>query len=55
MGIFDNHKHNWSKWKETKREDLLKTNRQRVGYFLLQERECKTCGKKEFDKQQVRI
>lgn len=45
--------HNWGKWVETERGNTLHSGTSRVqGKYLIQERMCLSCGKKELNEQQ---
>lgn len=40
--------HNWSKWKDIKEGALLRRGTSFVeGFYIVQEKECQTCGKKK--------
>ena len=47
--------HNWNNWKTIKEDRLVDVNKRKknigLGYFILQERICKNCNKKEQDMQ----
>lgn len=48
------YRHNWEKWREFERNDLMVGER-RIGKIFYQERECINCGFKELNIQKVRI
>ena len=46
--------HNWSKWEETNRGDIL-IDGHKVGECIIQERKCEKCNKIEIDSQRTYV
>ena len=47
--------HIWSSWKDIERGEIAVQGTQGVGNYLIQERVCEMCGKKQLRAQSVRI
>lgn len=51
--IFHRHKHDWDKWKETASGNIMDSG-SKVGFYITQEKICKTCNFKVISWQHLR-